>query len=492
MTPLVYFLFFLLPSSHCFYYQQRQCRVGVNVNVNVIPIGASGTAPHIPCRPALGERSPAHSLCFALYAKPSSSSPSDSDQQDKRKTTTTTTTTTTTSSSSSGSSDTHSVVLLTESLLLPISSSFLSSTLFFHSSTLRYFFTLKDEAVSFWTKIEHRLQTSKEIFQMRAERDLRSLTAMTDLFQRRIVKESSQRVNSLEELEEPVSAMQEVVKQIISDPSSMSLLLRGGLHKKSKLVGGLSASTTKQRAQAIRSGQLKPKKEEKVTPDAIYRSVRLLPKQIDYGYQQRQRRREAQLSQENTRLRELPSSATATATARQGRGGSEGQLPVLYPANTAPKAFSWAATTSSSSSTTSTSTSATQADDGERIDESISGGGMDQFAVQDVVDSDDVAVTKPTPSSSSSSSVTDVIETTAEVADGKEKRYLAAALKVIDVSFFVLESVIKATGPLLSDRGQLAWSRIVDTFPAALKKKEDSWQLFGQFKKPSSSSPPSK
>eukprot|EP01039_Chlorochromonas_danica_P008594 gene8594-9470_t len=183
--------------------------------------------------------------------------------------------------------------------------------------------------------------------------------------------------------------MQEVVKQIISDPSSMSLLLRGGLHKKSKLVGGLSASTTKQRAQAIRSGQLKPKKEEKVTPDAIYRSVRLLPKQIDYGYQQRQRRREAQLSQENTRLRELPSSATATATARQGRGGSE-------------------------------------------------------------------------------------------------------ALKVIDVSFFVLESVIKATGPLLSDRGQLAWSRIVDTFPAALKKKEDSWQLFGQFKKPSSSSPPSK
>lgn len=277
----------------------------------------------------------------------------------------------------------------------------------------------------------------------------------------------------------PVSTMQEVVKQIISDPSTMPLILRGGgLHKKSKLVGGLSASTTKQRAQAIRSGQLKPKKEEKVTPDAIYRSVRLLPKQIDYGYQQRQRRREAQLSQENTRLRELPS-----ATTRQGRGatggGGEGQLPVLYATNSPPKAFSWATTARNGADPS----VAMEADGGES-----SSGGMDQFVVDDMVDSNEAEVAKPAASSSSSTPVTDdVIETTAEVADGKDKRYLAAALKVIDVSFFVLESVIKTMGPLLADRGQLAWSRIVDTFPS-LKKKEDSWQLFGQFKKPSSSS----
>lgn len=183
MTPLVSFLFFLLllslPSSHDSFCYQRA--------VGVIHIGRP--TPHIPCcRYARVGRSPAHCVCCALYAKPSSSSspPSNSDQQDERKT-----------SRHPPVTVTHSVVLFTESL--PISS-FLSST--FHSSTLRYFFSLKDEAVSFWAKIEHRLQTSKEIFQMRAERDLRSLTAMTDLFQRRIVKESSQRVNSLEDLEE--------------------------------------------------------------------------------------------------------------------------------------------------------------------------------------------------------------------------------------------------------------------------------------------------
>lgn len=77
-------------------------------------------------------------------------------------------------------------------------------------------------------------------------------------------------------------------------------------------------------------------------------------------------------------------------------------------------------------------------------------------------------------------------EATIEKSVSKSELLVANVLLVIDITFFLVEALIKATIPILTDGGKLALQRIQDTFPVPLAlqhfKKKGVSQLYAQFR----------
>jgi len=174
----------------------------------------------------------------------------------------------------------------------------LSDTLGLNSTTLRFLFNIRDEVGSFWAKFEAQATRFRLIVVSKVERDLRTVGLTSDYVARRASKETERIVSTIVSSTPNMLALPSSIQSLAGNGTSSGgeawTLMRSGLNpleidSSPRLLGRFDATNTRQRVQSFRKKQPSSQRQTGVTssPDALYRSVKLLPNKLKYDYERR-------------------------------------------------------------------------------------------------------------------------------------------------------------------------------------------------------------